>query len=117
MIMYGGQTREFAIDAVDFNRNGVIDIRDFKVFNVTYTVSLDINISGDIISSDSPWVVSLDVPIPPDLGDNLRKLIIITTTCNIRFPTFHIFIHRLAVLHYIQSGGKIRDYLIPVLTH
>lgn len=75
MIMYGGQTREFAIDAVDFNRNGVIDIRDFKVFNVTYTVSLDINISGDIISSDSPWVVSLDVPIPPDLGDDAKDLL------------------------------------------
>ena len=75
MVMYGGQTREFAIDAVDFNRNGVIDIRDFKIFNVAYTVSLDINISGDIISSDSPWVVSLDVPIPPDLGDDAEDLL------------------------------------------
>ena len=75
MVMYGGQTREFAVDVVDFNRNGVIDIRDFKVYDETYTVSLDINISGDIVSSDSPLVVSLDVPIPPDLGNDASKLI------------------------------------------
>lgn len=75
MVMYGGQTREFAVDAVDFNRNGVIDIRDFKVFDETYTASLDINISGDTISSDSSLVVSLDVPIPPDLGNDADRLI------------------------------------------
>ena len=75
MVMYGGQTREFAVDAVDFNRNGIIDIRDFKVFDEIYTVSLDINISGDTISSDSPLVVSLDVPIPADLGYDADKLI------------------------------------------
>lgn len=75
MVMYGGQTKNFFVDVVDFNGNGIIDMRDFKVFDKTYTVSLDINISGDTISSDSPRVVSLDVPIPADLGDDADKLI------------------------------------------
>lgn len=74
MVMYGGQTREFAVDVVDFDRNGIIDIRDFKVYNIEYTVSLDINILGDTISSDSPLVVSPGVPIPADLGDNFDDL-------------------------------------------
>ena len=47
MVMYGGRSREFAVDAVDFNRNGVIDIRDFNVWPVAVTVSVDILISGD----------------------------------------------------------------------
>mgnify|MGYP003042470059 FL=1 len=47
MVMYGGRSREFAVDAVDFNRNGVIDIRDFNVWPIAVTVSVDILISGD----------------------------------------------------------------------
>ena len=71
MVMYGGQTKEFAVDAVDFNRNGVIDIDDFKVWPVTATVSLDILISGEpkVLSDDLIPDVSLDIfPVPPNLS-------------------------------------------------
>lgn len=71
MIMYGGQTREFAVDVVDFNRNGVIDIHDFKVWSITPApISLDILISGDpeVLSEDLTPDVSLDIfPVPPNL--------------------------------------------------
>lgn len=70
MLMYGGQTKEFAVDAVDFNRNGVIDIDDFNVWPVTVTVSLDILISGEpkVLSDDLIPDVSLDIfPVPPNL--------------------------------------------------
>ena len=71
MIMYGGQTREFAIDAVDFNGNGVIDIRDFKVWDLALTVSVDVLISGepDVPPGARPHV-SFDVPIPSNLTGN-----------------------------------------------
>lgn len=75
VVMYGGQTKNFFVDVVDVSGNGKIDIRDFKVYEKRYTVSLDINISGDTIASDSSQVVSLDVPIPPDLGSDADKLI------------------------------------------
>ena len=71
MLMYGGQTKEFAVDAVDFNRNGVIDIHDFNVWPVTATVSLDILISGEpkVLSDDLIPDVSLDIfPVPPNLS-------------------------------------------------
>ena len=71
MVMYGGQTKEFAIDAVDFNRNGIIDIGDFNVWSVTATVSLDILISGEpkVLSDDLIPDVSLDIfPVPPNLS-------------------------------------------------
>ena len=71
MVMYGGQTKEFAVDAVDFNRNGIIDIGDFNVWSVTATVSLDILISGEpkVLSDDLIPDVSLDIfPVPPNLS-------------------------------------------------
>ena len=83
MVMYGGQTKEFAVDAVDFNRNGIIDIDDFRVWPIMATVSLDILISGDpAVSGDlrpdegSLGLrgallpdVSLDIfPVPPNLS-------------------------------------------------
>lgn len=69
MVMYGGKTQEFAVDAVDFNRNGVIDIRDFNVWVPSTTVSLDILISGDVgVDPDAIPDVSLDIfPVPPNL--------------------------------------------------
>ena len=71
MVMYGGRSREFAIDAVDFNRNGVIDIRDFNVWPVAVTVSVDILISGDpdvLAGGLSPDVDLHLFPVPPDLS-------------------------------------------------
>ncbi len=69
MVMYGGRSREFAVDAVDFNRNGVIDIRDFKVWPVAVTVSVDILISGDpAVSGDLRPDVSFDIPVPGNLS-------------------------------------------------
>lgn len=71
MVMYGGRSREFAVDAVDFNRNGVIDIRDFKVWPVAVTVSVDILISGDpdvLAGGLSPDVDLHLSPVPPDLS-------------------------------------------------
>ena len=71
MVMYGGRSREFAIDAVDFNRNGVIDIRDFNVWPVAVTVSVDILISGDpdvLAGGLSPDVDLHLSPVPPDLS-------------------------------------------------
>ena len=78
MVMYGGQSREFAVDAVDFNRNGIIDIRDFNVWPRSTTVSLDILISGDpeVLSNDLIPDVSLGIfPVPPNLPtDRLLQL-------------------------------------------
>lgn len=71
MVMYGGRSREFAVDAVDFNRNGVIDIRDFNVWPVAVTVSVDILISGDpdVLAGDLSPDVDLNLsPVPPDLS-------------------------------------------------
>ena len=71
MIMYGGQTREFALDAVDFNGNGVIDIRDFKVWDLELTVSVNVLISGepDVPLGARPHV-SFDVSVPRDFTGN-----------------------------------------------
>ena len=78
MVMYGGRSREFAVDAVDFNRNGVIDIRDFNVWPIAVTVSVDILISGDpdvLAGGLSPDVDLHLSPVPPDLStDRLLQL-------------------------------------------
>ena len=71
MVMYGGRSREFAVDAVDFNRNGVIDIRDFNVWPVAVTVSVNILISGDpdVLAGGLSPDVDLNLsPVPPDLS-------------------------------------------------
>lgn len=78
MVMYGGRSREFAVDAVDFNRNGVIDIRDFNVWPIAVTVSVDILISGDpdVLAGGLSPDVDLNLsPVPPDLStDRLLQL-------------------------------------------
>ena len=78
VVMYGGKTKEFFVDAVDFNRNGIIDIRDFHVWTADTTVSLDIRISGDpeVLSNNLIPDVSLDIfPVPPNLPtDRLLQL-------------------------------------------
>ena len=75
VIMYGGDTREFFVDVVDFNGNGIIDIRDFKVWSVIPDpVSVDIIISGDVDALLLGLIpdVSLDISsVPPNLSTEM----------------------------------------------